>query len=460
MERLIDAAAAEMGIDRLALRRRNQIRPQELPYKTASDVTYDSGDFAALTKQALELADGKGFARRKRESRKRGKLRGLGIGNFLEVTAPPAKELAGIIFNADGTVTLTTGTLDFGMGHATPFAQVLSEQLGIPFEKITLVQGDSDRIVMGGGTGGSKSIMHSGTAIVEAAAKVIEKGKEVASHVLEAAAADIEFQHGRFVIAGTDRSISIMELAQTLRDGGAKLPPDAPQSLDVTHISDGPGAATFPNGCHIAEVEIDPDTGVVEVVEIHLRQRFRHRRQSADRRRPAARRRRAGHRPGADGDDGLRRRRPAAHRLVHGLRHAARGGRAAVRAGRASGAGEDQSARRQGLRRSRLRRRADLGDERGRRRARRSRHPPRRHAADAVSDLAGAARRDGDAGANARCNDAGDFRSGTALRRDARGRAGLRGALPQPLLHDHAGAAVRVRARGLRRELYRSRRWR
>ena len=267
MERLIDTAAAEMGIDRLALRRRNQIRPQQLPYKTASDVTYDSGDFAALTKQALELADSKGFVRRKRESARRGKLRGLGVGNFLEVTAPPSKELADIAFNADGTVTLTTGTLDFGMGHATPFAQVLSEKLGVPFEKISLVQGDSDRMAMGGGSGGSKSLMHSGTAIVEAAAKIIEKGKEIASHVLEAAPSDIEFRQGRFVIAGTDRTISIMELAQTLRDGSAKLPPDAPQSLDITYVSDGPGAATFPNGCHVAEVEVDPDTGVVEVVK-------------------------------------------------------------------------------------------------------------------------------------------------------------------------------------------------
>jgi aerobic carbon-monoxide dehydrogenase large subunit len=267
LERLIDIAAAEMDIDRFALRRRNQIRPQDLPYKTASDMTYDSGDFAALTKQAFELADGKGFATRKRESRKRGKLRGLGIGNFLEVTAPPSKELAEIAFNPDGTVTLATGTLDFGMGHATPFAQVLSEKLGIPFEKISLVQGDSDRIVMGGGSGGSKSIMHSGTAIVEAAAKVIEKGKQIASHILEAAPSDIEFGQGRFVIAGTDRAISVMELAHLLRNGGAKLPADAPQSLDVTHVSDGPGAATFPNGCHIAEVEVDPDTGVAEVVK-------------------------------------------------------------------------------------------------------------------------------------------------------------------------------------------------
>src|SRR5215471_2014155 len=193
MERLIDAAAAETGIDRLSLRQRNQIRRQDLPYKTASEVTYDSGDFIALTKQALDLADAKGFSRRKRESARRGKLRGLGIGNFLEVTAPPGKELADIAFNGDGTITLTTGTLDFGMGHATPFAQVLSEKLGVPFEKIHLVQGDSDRIEIGGGSGGSKSLMHSGTAIVEAAAKIVEKGKEAASYVLEAAASDIEF---------------------------------------------------------------------------------------------------------------------------------------------------------------------------------------------------------------------------------------------------------------------------
>jgi carbon-monoxide dehydrogenase large subunit len=266
MERLIDAAAAEMGLDRMALRKRNQIRPSELPRKTASAVIYDSGDFVALTKQAFALADGKSFAKRKRESRKRGKLRGLGIGNFLEVTAPPSKELAGITFNADDTVTLTTGTLDFGMGHATPFAQVLSERLGIPFEKISLLQGDSDRLVMGGGSGGSKSLIHTGTAIVEAAAKIIERGKEVASHVLEAAPSDIAFEHGRFVIVGTDRSASIMDLAQKLRSG-LNLPDNAPTSLDIDHVSDGPSASTFPNGCHIAEVEVDPETGHVDVVK-------------------------------------------------------------------------------------------------------------------------------------------------------------------------------------------------
>src|SRR5246500_4868134 len=267
MERLIDAAASEMGIDRVALRRRNQIRRQELPRQVASSSNYDSGDFIALTKHALELADSKGFARRKRESRKRGKLRGMGVTNYLEVTAAPAKESAGITFNADGTVTLTTGTLDFGMGHATPFAQVLSDQLGVPVEKVKLVQGDSDKIQpVGGGSGGSKSLMHSGTAIVQGAAKVVESGKQLAAHVLEAAPADIAFERGRFVIVGTDRAISITELAQKLH-GGLKPPADVPQSLDVVHVSDGPGASTYPHGCPVAEVEVHPQTGSVELVK-------------------------------------------------------------------------------------------------------------------------------------------------------------------------------------------------
>ena len=266
MERVIDAAAAEMGIDRLELRRRNQIRPREIPIKTASGSIYDSGDFPGVLKHALEVADVKGFARRKRESRKRGKVRGLGIGSFLEVTAPPSKEMGGIRFEADGTVTIITGTLDYGQGHAAPFAQVLSDKLGIPFERIRLLQGDSDELLAGGGTGGSKSIMHSGTAIVEASAKVIDQGKQIASHVLEAAAADIEFAHGRFVIAGTDRAIGIMELADKLRSG-LNLPEGVPSTLDIRHVSDGPGASTYPNGCHVCEVELDPDTGVIAVVK-------------------------------------------------------------------------------------------------------------------------------------------------------------------------------------------------
>jgi carbon-monoxide dehydrogenase large subunit len=265
MERLIDMAAAEMEIDRLELRRRNQIRPRDIPCKTASGMTYDSGDFPAVLRHAMEAADTKGFSRRKRESRKRGRLRGLGIGSFLEVTAPPSKEMGGIIFEPDGSVTLLTGTMDFGMGHASPFAQVLAQRLGIPFEKIRLAQGDSDRLVQGGGSGGSKSIMSSGTAIVEAAAKVIEQGRQIASHVLEAAPADIEFKDGCFVIAGTDRAVGIMDLAQKIH-GGLELPGEAPSTLDVRHISDG-AASTFPNGCHIAEVEIDPETGAIAVAK-------------------------------------------------------------------------------------------------------------------------------------------------------------------------------------------------
>src|SRR5262245_53192718 len=227
MERLIDAAAAEMEIDRIELRKRNQIKPRELPRKMSSGSNYDSGDFPGVLKQALEVADVKGFAKRKRESRKRGKVRGIGFGSFLEVTAPPSKEMGGIRFEPDGTVTIITGTLDYGQGHAAPFAQVLTEKLGVPFERIRLLQGDSDELLAGGGTGGSKSIMHSGTAIVEAADKVIEQGKQIASHVLEASASDIEFARGRFTIAGTDRSVGIMELAERLRSG-LKLPEGTP----------------------------------------------------------------------------------------------------------------------------------------------------------------------------------------------------------------------------------------
>ena len=250
------------------------------------------------------------------------------------------------------------------------------------------MQTDSDRLPIGGGSGGSKSLMHTGTALVEASAKVIEQGKLIASHVLEASAGDIEFKNGRFVIAGTDRAIGIMELAAKLRSG-INLPDGVPTSLDVNHVSDGPSASAYPNGCHVCEVEIDPDTGVVEVVKYSAVNDFgtvinpmivegqlhggvvqgigqalmeTHR---------------------------LRRRRPAADRLLHGLRVAARGRRADVRRGEPSGAGQDQSARRQRLRRSRLRRLADLDHERRRRRAVRIRHPPHRHAGDALPGLAG-----------------------------------------------------------------------
>jgi carbon-monoxide dehydrogenase large subunit len=184
------------------------------------------------------------------------------------VTGPPAKEYGGIRFEADGTITMLSGTLDYGQGHATPFAQVLSEQTGIPFERFRLLQGDSDQLKVGGGTGGSKSALVGSQAFLEAGDKLIEQGKQIAAHVLEASAVDIEFTRGRFVIAGTDRGISILELADKLR-GGLKLPPDLPQSLDVSHISDNP-PFSFPNGCHVAEVEIDRDTGQIDVVRYFM----------------------------------------------------------------------------------------------------------------------------------------------------------------------------------------------
>jgi len=234
-----------------------------LPFAAASGVTYDSGDFGGVFAKAVEISDYANFAKRKRESRKNGKLRGIALGSYLEVTAPPSGELGKITFEPEGTVRLTTGTLDYGQGHATPFAQVLSAQLGVPFEKIALEQNDSDLVRFGNGTGGSRSITATGTAIVEASALVVEKGKKAAAHFLEAAEADIEFAGGRFTIAGTDRSIGILELAERLRD--REMPEGVPSSLDVDHATK-EIPSTFPNGCHVAEVEIDPETGVVKIV--------------------------------------------------------------------------------------------------------------------------------------------------------------------------------------------------
>jgi carbon-monoxide dehydrogenase large subunit len=266
MERLIDRAAEEMKIDRLSLRKRNQIRRSEIPYAASSGMKYDSGDFPAVFERAVEVADWKGFNQRKRESKKRGKLRGLGIGSYLEVTAPPNKEMGGIRFEPNGDVTIITGTLDYGQGHAAPFAQVLSDKLGVPFERIRLHQGDSDELLAGGGTGGSRSMYASGTAIVEGADEVIKNGKQIAGFVLEASAGDIEFGNGRFTIAGTDRSIGIMELAEKLRSE-LKLPEGVPNSLSVKHVANEPIPSVFPNGCHVAEVEVDPDTGTIEIVK-------------------------------------------------------------------------------------------------------------------------------------------------------------------------------------------------
>jgi aerobic carbon-monoxide dehydrogenase large subunit len=265
VERALDLAASELGIDRVELRKRNMIRKSDLPFKAASEMTYDCGDFLGVLKKALEAADYAGFNKRKRESKKNGLLRGLGIGCYLEVTAAPGKELGAIHFEADGTVTIITGTLDFGMGHATTYAQILSDLLGVPFDRIRMVEGDSDRMAFGGGSGGSRSVMFVSTALSESATIVIDRGKQIASHVLEASARDIEFKAGRFIIAGTDRSIGLLDVAARLR-AGLKLPDGVPNSLDVDHVVKDPVPSAFPNGCHIAEVEVDPETGAANVV--------------------------------------------------------------------------------------------------------------------------------------------------------------------------------------------------
>jgi carbon-monoxide dehydrogenase large subunit len=265
VERALDLAASELGIDRIDLRKRNMIRKSDLPFKAASNMTYDCGDFLGVLKRALELADHAGFRKRRRASKKRGLLRGFGIGCYLEVTAAPGKELGAIHFEADGTVTIITGTLDFGMGHATAYAQILSDLLGVPFDRIRMVEGDSDRMVFGGGSGGSRSVMFVGAALTESAAIVVERGKQIASHILEASVSDIEFKAGHFIIAGTDRSIGLLDLAARLR-GGLKLPDGAPNSFDVDHVVKDPVPSAFPNGCHIAEVEVDPETGAAHVV--------------------------------------------------------------------------------------------------------------------------------------------------------------------------------------------------
>ncbi len=264
MERLIEESAQALGKSSVELRRLNHIKPDQFPYAAPSGSVYDGGDFSAILDEALKAADFEGFEARRAEAKARGKLRGIGIGNFLECTAPPAKEQGGIRFEKDGTVTIITGTLDYGQGHWSAFAQVLHQYLGVPFQSVRLLQGDSDELVAGGGTGGSKSLMASGAAIIEASALVVEKGKLAASYILESSAADIEFEAGQFTIAGTDRGIGIMELAAKLRESHS-LPSEVPASLDVQHVFDQAPMA-YPNGCHVCELEIEPETGHTRIV--------------------------------------------------------------------------------------------------------------------------------------------------------------------------------------------------
>ncbi len=265
LERLMDHAAREMGIDRVELRRRNFIAPTNMPYTTSIAQTYDSGEFEAAMDKALELADWNSFPARRAESEQRGKLRGLGMACFVETAGGFLEEGAKIEFAEDGMVEAILAIQSNGQGHATSFAQVVADRLEVPFEKVRIVEGDSDTTpATGFASVASRSAALASGAISVTIDAVLDKGRKLAGHVLEAAEADIEYAGGAFRVAGTDRAIDIFELAAQAKTLG-NLGGDLPESLDSEEDFKSP-EQTYPNGCHICEVEIDPDTGVIEVV--------------------------------------------------------------------------------------------------------------------------------------------------------------------------------------------------
>ena len=255
LERLVDQAAFELGMDPAELRRRNLIPKSKMPYKIASGYEYDSGDFPGVLDKALASADWKGFAARREQSRARGKLRGRGISTYIEATGAgfaPADQVE-IRFGDSGEVTLLAPTHNHGQGHETTFAQVVSDVLGLRAETMRLSTGDPDEFFLGNATGGSRSLLAVGSVLQLAAREVVKKGLSLAAEELEAAAADIEFEAGRYRIKGTDRQISMEALAKK-------------QPRRLTTRFESKFGATFPNGCHIAEVELDPETGESEIV--------------------------------------------------------------------------------------------------------------------------------------------------------------------------------------------------
>jgi carbon-monoxide dehydrogenase large subunit len=264
VERLIDAAARELGIDRVELRKRNMVPQSAMPYVTAIGQRYDSGDFAHVLDAALRKADWAGFQARRAESARRGRRRGIGLAYYLEATGGGPTERAEVRFTGDGMAEVLVGTQSTGQGHETAYAMLTSHELGIPIEKIRIVQGDSDEIPTGGGTGGARSLYSEGQAILLTTATVIEKGKQAASEHLEAAVADIEFtsQGGRFSVVGTDRGVDILSLARIQRERAARG--ESATLLDAAEVAE-IKSHTYPNGCHIAEVEIAPDTGHIGV---------------------------------------------------------------------------------------------------------------------------------------------------------------------------------------------------
>ncbi|MBM3481771.1 MAG: xanthine dehydrogenase family protein molybdopterin-binding subunit [Alphaproteobacteria bacterium] len=263
LERVIDVAAAEMGLSREEIRRRNFVPQSAMPYKMPMGQTIDSGNFAHNMDEALKRADWAGFSARRTEAAKRGKLRGIGLAYYLEVCSGGDDETTEIRFEPSGDVTVLIGTQSNGQGHQTAYAQVVADRLGVPFESIKVVQGDTDTIATGGGTGGSRSIPVGGSSTLVAANAVLEKARGLAAHKLEAAPRDLEFVDGSFRIVGTDRRIGLVELAKIARDKN-QLPEGMEPGLDQKGNFK-PPANTFPNGCHICEVEIDKETGAVSV---------------------------------------------------------------------------------------------------------------------------------------------------------------------------------------------------
>ncbi len=264
LERLFDVAARRLGVAPAELRRRNFIAPAAMPYATPLGLTYDSGDFVRNMNDALTAFDTAGFAARRAESRARGRYRGLGLAVYIEQSGMPPDEFAELRFDPSGTLTLLMGTQSSGQGHHTAYAQLAAERLGVAPDKIRVVQGDTDAVAFGRGTGGSRSLPVGGAALVHAADKLVAKGRKIAAHLLEAAEADIAFADGAFTIAGTDRAVPIEAVARAAFNP-AQLPPGLePGFAESGHFT--PPAPTFPNGCHVCEVEIDPDTGDIAVL--------------------------------------------------------------------------------------------------------------------------------------------------------------------------------------------------
>ncbi|HEV8441637.1 MAG TPA: xanthine dehydrogenase family protein molybdopterin-binding subunit [Methylomirabilota bacterium] len=264
IERLIDDAARELALDPVELRRKNLIPSSAMPYRTPLGVTYDCGDFDKNMADALKLGDVAGFAARREASRARGALRGIAVVNPIERAAGPQPEFAEIRFSPSGSATVLMGSKNQGQGHETTFKQILHERLGLDPAEVRYIDGDTDRVAWGMGTMGSRSTVIGGTALWTAADKVIAKGKKIAAKLLEAAEPDIVFAEGRFAVAGTDRAVSIKEVARAAFQP-AQLPAGVEPGLYETGTFS-PKQDTWPNGCHVCEVEVDPETGAVTIV--------------------------------------------------------------------------------------------------------------------------------------------------------------------------------------------------